>query len=108
MNRRAMFVAVMLLVLGAGGAKSFAGGASSDSEREGQIIRVGWEDSERGELQAPRAMLRDDPGFRTRETAAPRAGDVQVPREDGVLAPRGVQARTPCASEDQPPRWRED
>ena len=108
MNRRAMFVALMLLVFGAGGAKSFAGGPSSDGAREGQIIRVGWEDSDRGELQAPRATVRDDPGFRTRETMAPRAGDVQAPREDGLRAPRGVQARTPCASEDQPPRWRED
>ena len=105
MNRLVTFVPAMLLVLGVGTglAMPIAGqtpGAQSRT-RTPQVARGDLE-AERGELQAPRAALREY------GIGASRSQEVQAPRADSVQAPRSEVAQAPHATEIKEPRWRED
>jgi hypothetical protein len=103
MNRMAALVSATLLVVGAGGgALPIAGSQTTSARGDSTAIYLAWDESYRGEHQAPRTMMPDD------TTSAPRVREIQAPRGDGVQAPRAEDAKAPRASEIQPPRWRED
>ena len=95
MKRMTAFMPAMMLVIGFGsGSLPIAGGRAPEPRVHRQAIHVGWEESDRGELQAPRVMMRE--------------GAPQAPRAHEVQAPRGEDVQAPRAAEIQPPRWRED
>jgi len=99
-------VPAMLLVLGAGTGLAMATAGEGVPGAQGRAQRVqaarSHVEAERGELQAPRAAVREH------GVVATRAQEVQAPRADSVQAPRGVAARSPHASGIMEPRWRED
>ena len=100
------FVPAMLLVFGVGTglAMPIAGGQTPGAQSRTRTIQVSRGDfePERGELQAPRAALRE-PGI-----GASRSQEVQAPRADSVQAPRAKVAQAAHATEIKEPRWRED